>query len=181
MYGPRLTDHIEDLGSRIEFVRGALRAAIARFDPSGRSQLPGEQTLPRNSHVNFDRIEISGDEKETEMTKDQHGRQPGQHEPGRSISERFRAWLTTAPMLSLATCARCATTQVLSRDLEAEAQRILRCRHCGTEIATVDRGARTTWIEPFDSSAKIFPTSRYQVTRASSVDRSSEASSSSGG
>lgn len=97
------------------------------------------------------------------MSQDERAQQSGRHGPSRTIAERFRAWLTPAPALSLSTCARCATTQVLSSDLEAEAERVLRCRHCGTDIATVERAVRTTWIEPFDKSAKIFPTSHFQV------------------
>lgn len=108
------------------------------------------------------------------MTAAEHGQRPEHHLTVRGITEAFRAWLAPAPMLSLATCAHCATTQVLTRTLEAEAQRTLQCRRCGSDIAiaTVERGARTTWIEPFDTSAKIFPTSRYRVSSTSPVDRS---------
>ncbi len=103
------------------------------------------------------------------MTKDEHGYQPGRHDQGRTITERLRAWLVSAPLLLLATCAGCSTTQVLSRQLAAEAERVLRCPHCGTDIATVTRRDRETWIEPIDASAAAFPTSPFRITRAAAA------------
>lgn len=106
------------------------------------------------------------------MTKDERGQRPGHHDLGRTITERFRAWLMSTPVLSLVTCAHCTMTQMLSRYLGTEVKKTLPCRGCGADIATVARGRDgEAWIDLIDASVARYPTSPYQVTPAA-ADRS---------
>ena len=100
------------------------------------------------------------------MTDEQYDYQPGRHDPGRTMTERIRAWLASPPMLSLVTCARCTTAQVLSRTAGREVGTILRCRDCGAHIATVTNRVRASWIDLADASSAAFPSSPLRATTA---------------
>lgn len=100
------------------------------------------------------------------MTKQQNSYQAGRHTPGQTIAARFSTWLTAAPVLSLVSCARCTTTQMLPRFLGSEVEKRLLCGHCGAPIATVARAARASWIELVGATLATFPTSPYPSANA---------------